>query len=355
MPTFLSELLSTTKGKLILLGFVVFLLLIPTSMIVISQRLKASTPPSQQYNQTVTSNTAKEVPRFAPKGSPKPPAGDINSNTSELSDIPESSQTAQLSFGPTLAFDLNLEGRPANNQAGQVFLGIAAGAVQINPTYLLSFLINIGSDGAYHGLSLSGLEIGQNYTAYIKGTAQIATSSAFTVKPAFNNLGGLNLVSGDLNEDNMINSADYAISKAAIGTTPASSNWNANIDINKDNLVNVFDVSFIVKNLNQTGAGGAWGSTPPSQLASQSASLNNCHPELVSGSNQIPKQVRNDSCASLGNIGVDINSVIIQPKPKVVNPTPSPSPLPEPKLNKDPQSPLVVPAEDGDWVFLPRN
>lgn len=333
MPTFLSDLLSTTKGRLIIGGFGVLLLLIPTSMFVISQRLKAATPPSQEYDRTVTTNTAQEVPRFKPEGTPKPPAGDINSDTSDLSNIPESESTAQLTFGPTLAFDLNLQGRPSNDQSGQVFLGLAAGAPQINPTYLLSFLINIGADGAYQGLSLSGLEIGQNYTAYIKGTAQIATTSAFTVKPAFNDLGGLNLLSGDLNEDNVINSADYAISKAAIGTTPTSSNWNANIDINKDNLVNIFDVSFVVKNLNQTGGGGPWGSTPPTQMASQSASLK--------------------TQSSFGNIGVDINSVVIQPKPVVINPTPTP--LPEPKLNTNPQAPLVVPAEDGDWVFLPRN
>lgn len=326
----LPDLLSTTKGKLILGGFVVLLLLIPTSMIVISQRLKASAPPSQEYDRTVTSNTAREVPRFAPEATPKTPAGDINQNTADLSNLPESSQTAQLTFGPTLSFKVNLEGRPKDNQSGQVFLGLAAGAPQINPKYLLSFLINIGSDGKYEGLSLSGLELGKSYTAYIKGTAQIATASAFTVKPAFNDLGNLNLLSGDLNEDNVINSADYAITKAAIGTTPTSTNWNANIDINKDNLVNIFDVSFIVKNLNQTGGGGAWGSTPPtkSATATSSASLK--------------------TQTSLGSIGVDFDSIIIKPSP-------SPSLTPQPLTPKDPQAPLVVPAEDGDWVFLPRN
>lgn len=322
--------------------------------------MNASTPETETYDKTVTQKPASEVPRFAPKETPKPPAGDIDTSTEELAELPESSQEAQLTFGPTLAFQLNLEGREESNQAGQIFLGLAAGAPQTNPTYLLSFLINIGSDGRHEGLSLSGLEIGKSYTAYIKGTAQIATASAFTVKPAFNNLGTLKLLSGDLNEDNVINSADFAIAKNALGSNPNSSNWNTNVDINKDNVINIFDIAFIVKNLNQTGAGGSWGSTPPTKTATSSASLrtnrpvgsSHCHPGEATTSKGGSLQNDSNCVSSFGSIGVDLDSVVIQtPKP-----TPKPTPSTQSQKYRPQQSDsIVVPAEDGDWVFLPKN
>jgi hypothetical protein len=105
---------------------------------------------------------------------------------------------------------------------------------------------------------------------------QIATSSAFIMSPTVTNLNdgqALPLASGDLNDDNAINSADYSIAQKAFGATPSSSNWNDNIDLNKDGVVNVIDLSIISKNLGAVGASGAWTSPLPN-IATKSAEIN---------------------------------------------------------------------------------
>ena len=77
------------------------------------------------------------------------------------------------------------------------------------------------------------------------------------------------LLTGDLNEDNVINSADYSIAKTAFGAKPNSANWNENIDFNVDGIINSADIAIIIKNMAKTGDSGLW----ISQVASGSASL----------------------------------------------------------------------------------
>lgn len=173
----------------------------------------------------------------------------------------------QVSFGPNLSLTVSLEGRPSQNQSAKVFVGIAAGTPMPKPAYLLSFTVDIGPSGEYDGLSLAGLTVGSNYTAYIKGPAQIATASAFTLGPSINNLNNhqaLILTSGDLNDDNTINSADYTIAKASFGTTSSSANWNSLADFNLDGIINNLDLGIINKNMGKSGLSGTWYSPPPS-------------------------------------------------------------------------------------------
>ena len=226
------------------------------------------------------------------KSSPKPtsqPAKELlNASQTTLvnlaSDTPTptpepSSPTIATSFGPTLKLKVGLEGR-RDDQSTKLFIGIMEGVLVNNPKFLLTFSVNLPASGEYGNLSLAGLTAGSKYIALLKGSAQIATSSAFIMSPAATNLNGgqsVNMLSGDLNDDNNINSADYSIAQKALGSTSSSANWNANADLNKDGIINTFDLAIITKNMGKIGDSGSWTSPLP-KVASPSASLSGSPP-----------------------------------------------------------------------------
>lgn len=268
----------TLKQRLMLGVYIFILLSIPVGTYLVSQnqiyksqakeqkttKLKVVVPPKP------TTSPAKQLLDSSQKA-----AG--NDIVATPSPSPESSSPEiATSFGPTLSLRAALEGRPEGNQATRLFVGIAEGTLTSNPKFLLSFTVDLPASGQYSNLSLAGLNPGSSYTALLKGAAQIATSSAFTMSPTVTNLNDdqpLNLTSGDLNDDNVVSSTDYSIAKAALGTTEAVTNWNENADFNSDGLINVFDLSIITKNMGAVGASGAWTSPIP-KTASPSASLN---------------------------------------------------------------------------------
>ncbi len=84
-----------------------------------------------------------------------------------------------------------------------------------------------------------------------------------------NNNQPLVLLTGDLNEDNIINAADYSIAKASYGSMVGSPNWNDNVDFNKDGIINSLDLVILMKNFGRSGNSGTWYSpTPPFGSAS---------------------------------------------------------------------------------------
>lgn len=274
MSQMLADLLSTRKSQIIVIGFISALFLIPTGTLLLSKRMNANPPEIKKYDNTVTkiaSNSAQEVPKAltgldsALNPSPTPQPSD---NLQQA--------IAQIIAGPTLNFKVKLEGRPEGKQAAKLFVGLAEGSTVVkNPKYILSFSVDVPDSGAYSGLSLAGLNQGATYTAYIKGPAQIATASAFLVTPSastLNNGDPLNLITGDLNEDNVIDNADYIIAKKAYGSKPGDANWNPNVDFNLDGIINNYDLAYILKNMGQIGQSGAWYSKPP--VATPSGSLN---------------------------------------------------------------------------------
>lgn len=160
-------------------------------------------------------------------------------------------------------------------------MGIIEGDIKASPKFLLSFTVNIPKDGSYSNLSLAGLTPGSKYSALLKGPAQIATSSAFFMSPAQTNLNDanpINLLSGDVNEDNQINNLDYSIVLKALGATSAQSNWNANADFNKDGIINTLDLVIVSKNTGRVGASGVW--TSPIPIATPSAGLSPDSPPI---------------------------------------------------------------------------
>lgn len=272
--------------KIIILLFVIALVSIPTGALLLKQRQDAqdqvNTP---NINGPVTQG--HEVPKVTPilSDNSSTPAGDLASNQGN----------AQISYGPTLSFTINMEGRPTGQEQGKVFVGISSGEPTTNPTYILSYTVDMPSSGTFSGLSLVGLTMGQTYTAYIKGPAQIAKAISFALAPTGATLNSGNpipLITGDLNEDNRIDNSDYAIEKALLGTTPSSSKWNANADFNLDKIVNTWDLGIVSGNLNKVGDGGPWFSRID-QNASNSAVINT--PSNIGGFGQSTSTPQNNA------------------------------------------------------------
>ncbi len=268
---------STFKQRLLLAVYIFVILSIPVGAYLASQTKNVNSKAAEG-----SALSAKATPR--PTLSPAKELLKTSETKAALSTPSPSSQPTQetssptiaTSFGPTLALKATLEGRPATNQATKLFVGILEGTtLSANPKFLLSFSVDLPANGAYSNLSLAGLQSGTQYTALLKGASQIATATSFTMSPTVTNLSngeGITMLTGDLNEDNVINSADLAIIQKAYGSNSKSVNWNENADLNKDGVVNSFDLGIVSKNLGQTGASGTWTSPIP-KVATKSASL----------------------------------------------------------------------------------
>lgn len=276
---------STWKQR-IALGIYLFLILsIPLGSYLVSQRTQVKSKAFEETDKIVN-----KVSDATPSGSARDKIRDLllssPSASSSPSSSPSATPTTAISFGPTLNFKLILEGRPTNppKQAGKVFIGITKGlALGKQSTYLLSFTIDLPDAGEYEGLSLAGLDAGSQYTAYIKPTAQIATSSAFVMSPgitALNSNRTISLLTGDLNQDNVIDQADYNIALAAYGTHTGGINWNPTADFNLDGVVNNYDLAYIVKNIQKVGVSGPWISSRSAELKS-SQSIGGADDQLI--------------------------------------------------------------------------
>lgn len=267
--------LALTPTKVVLLIFISLTAIIPAAVFLLSQRFKAASLASENFDingKPVTS--LKEVPKNSSlKGSGN---GTGAKDQSATSSGEEEKPTAKLTFGSTMDFKIKLEGRPNTDNSAKIFLGIASGQPRNSPKYLLSFSIDVPQTGEYKGLSIAGLDQGKTYSAYIKGPAQIATASAFNLNSNYVNLNPTGepilLTTGDLNEDNVIDSLDLDIAQKASGLTPTSSKWNPLADFNLDKIINSFDIGIIKKNLGKTGLSGVWYSRPPASASAKAAS-----------------------------------------------------------------------------------
>lgn len=262
-----------TLQQRLLLGVYIFVILsIPVGAYFFSQQDIKTTPSSQPQSSPPAKPITKE-PSPSPKDTVKIPKPDIIAEDDELlSEDIEPSTPPITTFGPTLSFKVNFEGRGANNHSGRLFIGILEGGLTPNPKFLLSYTVDLPASGEFSGLSLAGLDSGVSYTAILKGPSQIATSSAFVLSPKSTTLNSnsvIFLTSGDLNDDNIINTKDYSLVQTIVGSSKTSQNWNENSDLNKDGVINALDIGILSKNFGKTGASGAW----VSPLATSSASL----------------------------------------------------------------------------------
>lgn len=267
----------TTLTQRLILGLYLFVILsIPIGSYLVSQNTKLKSKADEKSAPVVkitpkpTTSAARSLLDLSQTSSSKVPTP-----------TPEATTTTATSYGPTLSLKISLEGRPKDDQSTRLFVGIVEGNITVSPRFLLSFTINVPKDGSYSNLSLAGLTAGSKYSALLKGSAQIATSSAFFMSPSLTNLAdgkALNMLSGDLNDDNQVNDSDYAIILKALGSSAGSSNWNANADFNKDGIINTVDLVIVSKNIGKIGASGIW--TSPVPIATPSAGLSPDSPPI---------------------------------------------------------------------------
>lgn len=271
---------SSFKQKLILGVYILILISIPIGAYLTTQNQNPTASAKKEPSKLDHLKPLTATPSANANGALK--LGDIDEQGKELPN--ETKTTLPSTFGPTLNLKLILEGRPHGKMASKIFVGIVDGTISSQtPKYILSFYIDLPDSGLFEGLSLAGLNAGTTYSAVLKGPAQIATSSAFAMSPTITNLNNgksLTLLSGDLNEDNTISSADYSLAREAFGSNSSSANWNPNIDFNLDGIINSADLAIILKNMTKTGSAGVWGSTP----ATKSASLEPESPSIGSPS-----------------------------------------------------------------------
>lgn len=250
---------STLRMRLLLGVYVFIILSIPVGAYLASQSQTYKSKASETKPAKVTKKISTDSAQLNPA---KELLGALEDN---LLEEKETSPTIANSFGPTLSLKASLEGRPQNKQAIKLFVGIMEGQLASNPKFLLSFSVDLPDNGVYSNLSLAGLSPGTKYTALLKGKAQIATSSAFIMSPTVTNLNegqAVNMLSGDLNEDNAVTAADLSIAQSG----------NKLADFNQDGVVNAFDFAIITKNLGQVGASGTWTSPLP-KVATPSGNL----------------------------------------------------------------------------------
>lgn len=261
--------------KLAIIIYVFLILTIPVGAYLVSENQSRNPKVSARQSPTSTIPVTKPI-TSTPSATPSlleavnnlaNPTETLKPKTANQDNSP----TIADSFGPTLSLTLSLEGRPSDKQTSKVFVGIKD---KNTSSYILSFTIDLPASGIYNGLSLAGLTAGNQYTAVIKATAQIAKIATFNMGSGttkLNNNQTIVLTTGDLNEDNVINSADYSISKALLGTTSASNNWNELADFNSDGVINIIDLSFITKNFGKIGDSGVWVSTEQQEASSSTA------------------------------------------------------------------------------------
>jgi len=265
----------TTKHKVILGTLAFLVVIIPIISFVVSYRFRAQLN-SQASNEN--SPTIQDLSLRPIVDNPTPEKTLLDQLKDDLKkDATASSESIQdpgagttLNLGPTLTFNIQKEGRAKTNQAEpKLFVGLASGQSTKNPQYLLSFTVEITAQGApKEELSISGLTVGDTYTAYIKGQTTLTAASTFSVKPTATNLGTINLLVGDLNDDNVVDSLDRDILMKAFGTREGSEKWNPIADFNADGVINTSDLAFITKNMNKTGSSGPWSSKLPASATS---------------------------------------------------------------------------------------
>lgn len=100
-------------------------------------------------------------------------------------------------------------------------------------------------------------------TTTARGNLVVAAKASHWLSRAINNVSVTDygvwnvnftgLVNGDMNNDNSIDIADYAILSAAYNSAPGDLNWNPDADINCDEAVDIADYAILSANYNQVG------------------------------------------------------------------------------------------------------
>ena len=114
--------------------------------------------------------------------------------------------------------------------------------------------INISGLGSGNSFSFTTNQAAGTYKLRIRGATRFLARSQ-TVTLSSTGATGLSysLLNGDCDSDNAVGTFDFNVLRAAWGSTPSDSNWNAAADLDGDNVVGLFDFNIMRTNWGVTG------------------------------------------------------------------------------------------------------
>lgn len=106
------------------------------------------------------------------------------------------------------------------------------------------------SDSEYASYSMTGVHSGE-YIAETKRPGYLTYYKKISLTDNAVDLGSVTLIPGDVNGDNVVNSADATIISNLLGTEYGNENYSVFADINGDKIINSADLSLVNANLNK--------------------------------------------------------------------------------------------------------
>jgi lysophospholipase L1-like esterase len=91
------------------------------------------------------------------------------------------------------------------------------------------------------------------YTVHIKGAKWLQRDLQVVVQGTSAATASVTLLSGDVNNDNVVDLSDFSELAAAFGAASGDSNWDANADLNCDGLVDLTDFGLLAANFGLQG------------------------------------------------------------------------------------------------------
>jgi hypothetical protein len=131
-------------------------------------------------------------------------------------------------------------------QGGTNYSGIQITTVE-DPN--LSYTTN--TDGSFS--LTTTLNKGTSYTVKISKPGYLIKKIPVDVLTSDANIGNVELLGGDYNQDNKVTFADIGPFRPALNSTEGSPNWNAIVDFNQDGKITFADLKPIRMNLNKVG------------------------------------------------------------------------------------------------------
>ncbi len=174
------------------------------------------------------------------------------------------SQIADGNFGLLLGNTAKWAATPDTNAGckGTVHLGDYDGAASPVSHCRFEFRDNADDHVVYGGsmkltsggaFNISGPKVAGTYKLVLKASHWLAKSSTVTTSASRPNIGTVNLINGDCDDDNTVTVFDYSILSYAFDSAKGDTYWDARADLDGDEVVTVFDYSILSNNFDLSG------------------------------------------------------------------------------------------------------
>ena len=199
----------------------------------------------------VPTSTSTDTPTSTPTDTPVDTATSTLVPTSTYTETPTSTPTGTATPTPVLVGHVTWQGRPVQPHALQqlpITLTLKMDSTEVNyPT-------TTTDASGFFTASLSSLPAG-TYSWRVKGPKYLANSGTVTITGGSVTSVEMGLMlTGDANNDNVVDSRDFILLKRAFGTTSGDPGYDDRVDFTGDLTVNSVDFNLLKRNF---GVGGA--------------------------------------------------------------------------------------------------